>query len=349
VESVRKAAPPEKAKEAAKSEMAQVKGTYRLRSIGFEPGAKDKQHVVARVEEVKGEDFTAGNGGSAGALPPDLVAARAGLTQARAIEQFDFRLNRICKDVTSPAPVELDRFRKFLESARRTGGGDLDAGLMKLWEAANPTPKAPSGEAAGQLAELRTLCGAVRADLEAGKRSHPQLAGDLNSMINKRLNPEDRRLASMENGHLDATTADVNSIRNNVDALRAEWDAAKGETDVVALGSKKSLGATKDAVDVDVEAGHGRRWVQVKNKTLFGTGSTAWTEDVKPQAEKNLAAAHDPANWAEGKPPDVIFQFSKGVSAEVAAELRRMGCIVRGAVVAAPPATSSSPDSGQGS
>jgi hypothetical protein len=59
VESVRKAAPPETAKQAAKSKMAQVRATYRLNSIGFGPVGDGMEHVVAQINPTgTGESFS---------------------------------------------------------------------------------------------------------------------------------------------------------------------------------------------------------------------------------------------------------------------------------------------------
>jgi hypothetical protein len=49
VESVRAAAPPQTAKQAVTSKMAQVKATYRLNSIGFMPAGDGKERVVAEI------------------------------------------------------------------------------------------------------------------------------------------------------------------------------------------------------------------------------------------------------------------------------------------------------------
>ena len=56
---------------------------------------------------------------------------------------------------------------------------------------------------------------------------------------------------------------------------------ALGETDVTDLGRPMQhtdeAGVTHD-LEIDVVSEGGRRWIEVKNKAPFGTGSTDWTD-----------------------------------------------------------------------
>ena len=186
VESVRKAAAPEKAKDAAQAEMPKAQAAYGVRSIGFEPGAQGKQHVVARTEdEAKGADFPTSSG-----MPPDIEAERAGLKDERAIKRFKFKVGNICKDPANPSSRQIDTVRAMIAGVRKAGNGDLEAGLVAQWEEANPAPVELSPEAAASVAELEKLCKSVIKALELGKKTHPLLEGDLNRMITDRVIPE---------------------------------------------------------------------------------------------------------------------------------------------------------------
>ncbi len=71
-------------------------------------------------------------------------------------------------------------------------------------------------------------------------------------------------------------------------------------------------------------------WSEVKSKVPFSTGDPAWLDEVRPQAERLLAAA------AEHGIAHVRYSFPKGVSTDVAQALEGMGMRVDGRRVRLP-------------
>jgi hypothetical protein len=112
-----------------------------------------------------------------------------------------------------------------------------------------------------------------------------------------------------------------------------QFQVAQSEGGVIGVGKQKQGG--DELADVDIEAGHGTRWVEVKNTEPFSTESTDWKgkpgkQGLNAQADKLLRVARDPANFVNGKPPEVVIRFTKGVSPDVAAALRAKGIKVIG-------------------
>jgi len=63
----------------------------------------------------------------------------------------------------------------------------------------------------------------------------------------------------------------VQDVRSNIEGVEAQFQAAQSESGVIGVGKQKSGGGR--TADVDVEAGNGSRWVEVKNTEPFGLES----------------------------------------------------------------------------
>jgi len=82
------------------------------------------------------------------------------------------------------------------------------------------------------------------------------------------------------------------------------------------------------SASIDVVSGNGTRWVESKDNALFGLNSSTWTDDILPQATRQLEAAEQ--NPVNGQVPQVVYRFNSGVTQEVAAALEAMGIEVLG-------------------
>ena len=267
---------------------------------------------------------------AAAGMPDDLVQVRNTLKSNEAVQQFDSRYQAITRQHPgSPTDVELQRFRAYLESLRTRNNGDLEKGLIDDFRKAHPEPKAPFGDAAGRLPELRTRVNAARAEIERIRSEHLDLAQAIERLLKDRFEPEEARLARMENGQLEATPDDVTSIDNNTQSVLAEVRSASTAPSGTKL-SKKFKRPDGSTFEIDQVSPDGSHWVQVKNMEPFDTGSENF-KDVSAQADRNLADAKlFPVN---GKPPTIEFQFTKGVLEDVAGALQAKGIQVTGLIL----------------
>lgn len=64
----------------------------------------------------------------------------------------------------------------------------------------------------------------------------------------------------------------------------------------------------------------------------MGLESSDWVgkQGLSAQVDKLIEVSRDPANAIDGKPPEIVVRFPKGVSPEVAAALRAKGVKVIG-------------------
>src|SRR5262249_31802945 len=114
--------------------------------------------------------------------------------------------------------------------------------------------------------------------------------------------------------------------RNNIDSAQAEWDSAFSDTGALEV-SKQTKGADGGPVDLDYVADDGTRWVEVKNTNPFGVETTQWA-DLSDKVRRMQDTAQLPQNLIDGRPPRIEVRFLKGVSPEVANELRGLGVVV---------------------
>jgi hypothetical protein len=256
-------------------------------------------------------------------MSADLQAIRAGLRDPRAIEQFDNMFNRMHGDSA--------RMQGVIDGMRARG--DLEQRLIDDWTRQNPAPGVPFGEAIDQVAPLKDRATALRDQVNDYLDANPQIGG---RGWTRALNGEIARLDDMLAGRLEATAQDVTSTSSNIDGVEAEFNSAKGATNVTGVGRKFSLDGRQEAVEVDVVSDGGRRWTDVKRVEPFGLDSTNWTghaghQGLETQATEMLRSASQ--NPVDGAPPTVVFEFPRGVTREVANALRDMGAEVDGMVV----------------
>lgn len=70
--------------------------------------------------------------------------------------------------------------------------------------------------------------------------------------------------------------------RANIEGIEAQFEVAQSETGVVGVGKVKEGGGQK--ADVDVEAGNGTRWVEVKNTEHLGLRAMTGREMLRSKA-----------------------------------------------------------------
>lgn len=257
-------------------------------------------------------------------LTPKLEAIRAGLTDPRAIEQFDSMFGALKGDAVKMERI-LDGFAKK---------GPVEERLIKDWEAKNPVPEPPRGDALDQVPELKARAQALLDEMVTFREAHPEIPGMAERI--KALEAEIEGLNRMLDGRVEASPEQVTSKRSNMDGIRDEFTEARGAAGLTGVSRKFPLDGRPDAVEVDVVSDGGRTWTDVKSTEPFTTESNAWTgkeghQGLKVQAEEMLRAAQQ--NPASGGPPKVRFKFTKGVTRDVRAALEAMGVEVAGPTV----------------
>jgi len=123
-------------------------------------------------------------------------------------------------------------------------------------------------------------------------------------------------MTNMEKNGLEASKARIEGFENNLKGVRSEFEQAKTAPPGTEIGAHVKFEG-KD-VEIDQIRPDGT-WINVKNYQLFGLNNPKINDLIK-QAEMNLRAAE--ANLVNGIPPTVVFDFSKGVTPEVAQRLR---------------------------
>ena len=252
-------------------------------------------------------------------LSPKLEGIRGGLTDPRAIEQFDTMFKALKGDSAKMERI-LDGF---------AGKGPVEERLIKDWEAKNPAPEPPRGDALDQVPELKARAQALRDEMVTFREKIPGMPDRIKS-----LDGEIEGLNRMLDGRLEATAEQVTSKRSNLDGIRDEFTEARQASGVTGVSRKFSLDGRPDAVEVDVVSDGGRTWTDVKSTEPFGTESNAWTgkdghQGLKVQAEEMVRSAGQ-NKLPDGTTPKVRFKFTKGVTPEVRAGLEGMGIEVAG-------------------
>ena len=144
----------------------------------------------------------------------------------------------------------------------------------------------------------------------------------------------------MLQGQREATREAVQGERNNVDGIEGEFRNTQAEPGQPGVGRRFSLDGREEAVEVDTVSEDGLRWIETKNVEPFGLESNNWVgkagkQGAQTQAQEMVRSAQQ--NPVHGQTPRVIWDFPKGVTAEVAAALRAIGIEVRGQIAHLPP------------
>jgi hypothetical protein len=250
-------------------------------------------------------------------LSPRLRSIRDGLSDPRAIEQFDRMFERIGQDI--------EKMERAIEQMSKDGS--LEQKLIEDWERQNPVSR---GEALAEVPPLLERAEALLGEVEAYRERHPEVRGV--AEMRKGVRGEIEVLRKMSDGRLKATRARVEGSRRGLNGIEAELRAALRAKEVTGVNRKFSLDGRPDAVEVDVVSNRGRTWIEVKDVEPFGLESNNWKggngkQGLRAQAQKLLRSAQQNPVEVDGQSvtPEVRIEFHRGVSAEVAAELRSIG------------------------
>jgi len=256
-------------------------------------------------------------------LPPDLAEAWNSLSSRAAKDQFNAKYNQITKGGANPTPQQLNAFRAYLKS-RGNPGPDLDGNLAADWAKAHPAPeppKPPHGDAVQELPGIRSTLDQTRAELQALKASRPNLKGVDRLLSN--LGREEGILHLMEDGKLAADMdasgrPNVRGLKNNIEGIRAELRGAQGDPNATELGPEFDLNGKK--IEIDRVTNGGETWVDVKNYKPFDKGSGNMPKLVD-QARQALQLAEANPVGSPPHPPELVWEFPRGVTRSVKGEL----------------------------
>ncbi len=245
-----------------------------------------------------------------------LQSIRSGLTDPRAIEAFDAKFENLGRDSA--------RMERIIE-AMEQGGGVQDR-LISEWERAHPIPRGP---AIDEIPGIRNRAENLRTEIEQFINENPEIQSDLRPRINAEIQSIERMLQ----GQTEATAESATSARGHLDGIEGELRTAQQASGVTGTGRMFPLDNRPGGVEIDVVANKGRIWIDAKTERPFGLNSSDWAE-LQAQAARQLRAAEQ--NPIEGTSPRIIWQFHRGVSVEVATQLRAMGITVQGQLVNVP-------------
>jgi hypothetical protein len=239
-------------------------------------------------------------GGVASAKPSSAPAARPAAASGAAGPLAEWRAK-----VTGPATQRaFDDFVRALKekgqpderiaqalAAKEKKKGTLEAAFQDDVQRAAAASKA--AEAAEErkpkgpvLEELLAIESAFQKSIEelAQAESIPGVKGSIT-----RLKGDLDFLAKLLDGRVKLEDAHVIGLRANLGGVMAEWNVAKREPGLVGIGQKLDGGALGD-VDLDVLAGEGKVWVEVKNENPASVESN-WDDRVKAGAGASSSGA----------------------------------------------------------
>lgn len=293
--------------------------------VVLDAGAEALEHVVPQDRGLRRTTFST----DVTAWSPTLLETRGGLHDSLAIQELDRRVLNMCRDPAAPTDREMQRFRSMVTGTRVGAGGDLESGLVGRPLEADPRTRSAFLSRNDVAALLRMGRDAARfwPALAAG---HPRI--DLDAKALKKVRTALRlELIPMMRRSRPGQFQQRIGLRNKLEGAWAEWEAAlemawKG--DRVSLNRRFVLEPGEEPVEVDLVSDGGRRWTQVKAyEQSFGLKSGSWM-DVRRQADRSKRAAA--LHAVQGRVPEVIFLFRKGLSTEVASALRATGVAVQG-------------------
>ena len=229
-------------------------------------------------------------------------------------------ISAITKGSETPTTQQLDAFRAYLKSR----GPNLDESLASDWQKAHPQPKPPkppSGDAAQELPAIRDTVNQTRAELEALKSERPNLKGV--DRLLARLSQEEGILGRMESGEIPADMdaagrPNVRGLKNNIESIRAELRGAQSDPNATEIGPKFDLNGKK--IEIDRVTNNGETWVDVKNYAPFDEGSANMTK-LEAQARQGLELAEANEVGTPPHPPELVWEFPRGVTRSVKAAL----------------------------
>jgi len=194
-------------------------------------------------------------------------------------------------------------------------------------------------EALPEFPELKSRAQRLLNEIEAFENANPTVEGI--SVMRRAVSGELRFIERVLRGEVEATPERAQGTHNNLNGIENEFNVARSNANVIGVNRKFSLDGRPNAVEVDVVADGGRTWIDGKRVEPFGLDSRNWVggrgkQGLRTQAQELLrSASQNP--MPDGTVPRVVIDFPRGVSPEVAAELRAMGVEVRGNIVRTPP------------
>ena len=126
-----------------------------------------------------------------------------------------------------------------------------------------------------------------------------------------RVSSEDQQLTRL---HDSPDSVRSQGVANNVCGLEAELAVLRWAPEVVALGRTVRSEDGRTSASVDIVAGGGLWWVEVKAVTPFSLASSTWTE-MRAQVVRLTACAH--SYHVGGRQPAQLCVFTRGCSEEV--------------------------------
>lgn len=232
---------------------------------------------------------------------------RQSLTTPEAQQMFDATLSKLGPD----------RAVRAFEGMSQSKDG-LEGQLLRQAQKQAGATRSPFGDAVEGAKDLLADTNQLKASLE-----HSQISGSEGWL--RRLRPELSRLQKMTSGQAEASSSEVQSVRNNIEGIRHEMLDAQGRGADTRANVDITYG-NNQKLDIDNISNQGQTWTEVKAKEPFTTGSSNWSEEIKPKAEKMLQAG------AEHGVTDLRFSFPKGVDPSIKTELEAMGFTVEGPV-----------------
>ena len=242
-------------------------------------------------------------------VPDDLMAQRAKLSPE--MRQFlDSKVTRFFPDPANPTPNNFKALRGFMENAAKKGGGDLEAGLRKIAPKAPPSGP-PHGTAVGELPRLRLKLEQTIAEIEDFVKANP--GNETMERPIERLKQQlDGPVSNMENGRLEASPEQVNTVDR---AIKGVQDELKG----MKVAPKGTLfNEIVDNVEIDQIRPDGTYW-QRKAIRALRKPSRLYDETVA-QVKRTLVVAQN--NPVGGRPRNVVFEFPEGLSKDIADDFR---------------------------
>ena len=126
-----------------------------------------------------------------------------------------------------------------------------------------------------------------------------------------RVSSEDQQLTRLRDSPDSVRSA---GVANNVCGLEAELAVLRWAPEAVALGLTVRSQDGRASASVDIVAGGGLWWVEVKAVTPFSLASSTWTE-MRAQVVRLTACVH--TYHVGGRQPARLCVFTRGCSEEV--------------------------------
>jgi hypothetical protein len=276
--------------------------------IGRRHGVSLRLVVESRTEQAEllhVQTMSTGSHKVGGAADAELDTMKAGLSDKRAIEEFD-RMRTIAKP---------EKLVKNLRS--QASSGQLEAMLIRA-HTRRTTPVAPAHSVTpAQMAQLQGWIADVNAldgDLTRFQTRRPNLPGIARmrkSIKETRGALEDRR---------DGKKAFDPKVAERIVTLRKEMELAKNTPFVVdvSVPVEDPTGTITSEVDVVSSIKAGAQWKDSKFMSS-GVATIGDVDNIWAQAQDQIKIAEsNPKYHVGGKPPKVVFYFWQGITKDAA-------------------------------